>query len=76
MEEKELSLEESMLSWLETAKKPELKPSSFMRLYNTVTKQIIPRIGSCSISDLTVPYIEESSCVSSSIRLNLIRTMN
>lgn len=60
MEEKELSLEESMLSWLETAKKPELKPSSFMRLYNTVTKQIIPRIGSCSISDLTVPYIEES----------------
>lgn len=60
MEDKEPSLEESMLSWLETAKKPELKPSSFMRLYNTVTKQIIPRIGSCSISDLTVPYIEET----------------
>jgi integrase len=60
MENENLSLEDAMLTWLEKAKKPELKPSSFMRLYLTVTKQIIPRIGDCPVSDLTVPYIEDT----------------
>jgi hypothetical protein len=33
MEAEAISLSEAMLIWLEKAKKPELKPSSFMRLY-------------------------------------------
>ncbi|MGN1383570.1 MAG: tyrosine-type recombinase/integrase [Eubacterium sp.] len=60
MEAEDISLSEAMLIWLEKTKKPELKPSSFMRLYLTVTKQILPRIGSCAVDDLTVPYIEDT----------------
>ena len=48
-----VQLEDGILAWLETCKKPELKPSSYDRLESTINCQIIPRIGWRHVSDLT-----------------------
>ena len=56
--ENNILLSDAMLTWLDTVKKPELKPSSFMRLYSTVEKHIVPYIGDMPVSELTVPSIE------------------
>lgn len=46
-------LENYLLSWLVNVKKISLKPSSYDRLEATVLKQVIPRIGSFKISEIT-----------------------
>lgn len=56
--ENNILLSDAMLTWLDTVKKPELKPSSFMRLYSTVEKHIVPCIGNLHVSDLTISSIE------------------
>lgn len=49
----QILLENYLLSWLVNVKKISLKPSSYDRLEATVLKQVIPRIGSFKISEIT-----------------------
>ncbi len=53
-----IRLEDGMLAWLETVKKPELKRSSYDRLESTINCQIIPRMGWRYITDLTDSIIQ------------------
>lgn len=54
------TLDREMLLWLRDKKQYELKQASFKRLYNTVTKQIIPRIGDLKIDFLSVKIIQRN----------------
>ena len=49
----QILLENYLLSWLVNVKKISLKPSSYDRLEATALKQVIPRIGSFKISEIT-----------------------
>ena len=51
-------LEDGIKAWLETCKKPDLKPASYDRLESTVNCQIIPRIGWKYIAELTDSMIQ------------------
>ena len=53
-----IRLEDGIKAWLETCKKPDLKPSSYDRLESTINCQIIPRIGWKYISELTDSIIQ------------------
>ena len=45
-------LEDGIVAWLETCKKPDLKPSAYDRLESIIKCLIIPRIGWRYITDL------------------------
>ncbi len=53
-----IRLEDGIKAWLETCKKPDLKPSSYDRLESTINCQIIPKIGWKYISELTDSMIQ------------------
>ena len=46
-------LKDYLMSWLTNIKKISLKPSSYDRLESTALKQVIPRIGTFKISEIT-----------------------
>ena len=58
VETHKVRLEDGIKAWLETCKKPDLKPSSYDRLESTVNCQIIPRIGWKYITELTDSMIQ------------------
>ena len=45
-----------LMNWLTNVKKISLKPSSYDRLESTALKQVIPRIGTFKISEITVLF--------------------
>ncbi|MBQ3279141.1 MAG: site-specific integrase [Clostridia bacterium] len=53
-----VKLEDGIKAWLETCKKPDLKPSSYDRIESTINCQIIPRIGWRYITDLSDSIIQ------------------
>lgn len=56
--EHRVRLEDGIIAWLETVKKPDLKPSSYDRLESIINCQIIPRIGWVYVADLTDSIIQ------------------
>jgi len=71
-----VKLEDGIKVWLETCKKPDLKPSSYDRIESTLNCQIIPRIRWRYITDLSdsiiqsVVYLSERRSVPGSRKLN------
>lgn len=49
----QMLLKDYLMSWLTNIKKISLKPSSYDRLESTALKQVIPRIGTFKISEIT-----------------------
>lgn len=58
-------LKDYLMSWLTNIKKISLKPSSYDRLESTALKQVIPRIGTFKISEITP---EDIGCMLSEIK--------
>ena len=58
IETHKVRLEDGILAWAETCKKPDLKPSAYDRLESIIKCQIIPRIGWHYISELTDSMIQ------------------
>lgn len=55
---KKQTVETVMRNWLETVKKPTLKPSSYDRVENSLQNQIFPNIGSKKIKSLSTDDIQ------------------
>ena len=53
-----VKLEQAIKVWLETVKRPSLKPSSYDRLESTIDCQIVPRIGWYFLDELTDSIIQ------------------
>ncbi|MBR6524950.1 MAG: site-specific integrase [Clostridia bacterium] len=56
---KELILEDRIMIWLNSVKKPDLKPSSYDRLESIIRCQIIPRIGGYKVNGITEAMIKD-----------------
>ena len=54
----DVRLEDGILAWIETCKKPDLKPSAYDRLESIINCQINPRIGWKYIRELTDSLIQ------------------